>query len=414
MYSELSPLRGMKDIYNNDYEIFKLIENKARILSKLYGYTGMQTPILEHISVFNRSLGETSDVISKEIYSFNDKKNRHIALRPEFTAGIMRAFYSNGLKQNLPVKFFSCGPLFRYDRPQEGRQRQFHQLNFENIGKRSPFIDAEMVMMAVHLLEELGIYSDVTLELNSLGCDLTRERYQKSLVDYFNQHKEQLSEESKARLIKNPIRILDSKDKSDQQLVKEAPLVSEYYTEEAAEYFDKTLKALNELQVKYVINERLVRGLDYYSDIIFEFTTTKLGAQSTVLAGGRYDKLAKLMGKEIMPAIGFAAGIERIMLMQKDQPAIKLPVCIMPLEQNANLPALKLATYLREHKVAVTIDSDGKLGKRLSNAVNNNYVYVIIMGEDEIKNNMFKLKNLTTKYEQLVSKVELIKILKTA
>ncbi|MGC0372086.1 MAG: hypothetical protein DGJ47_000791 [Rickettsiaceae bacterium] len=412
MANNIAPLRGMKDLYFEEYEIFKHIENTSYNLSKIYGFQGLQTPILESINVFDRTLGETSDVVSKEIYHFQDKKGRDVAMRPEFTASVMRAVLSNGLQQHLPIKFFSSGPLFRYDRPQEGRQRQFHQLNFESIGKRGAHIDAEIITLAQHLLEDLGVAQDLTLEINSLGCFESRKNYQNALIEYFSQYTDRLSEDSKKRLEKNPLRILDSKDKADIIISENAPVITDFYTDEARQYFTDVKSTLDSLGIKYEENARLVRGLDYYSDTIFEYTTTKLGAQSTVLAGGRYDGLAKLMGGGDIPAIGFAAGYERIMLMKNFITQKNRPVCILPFGQEELPASIKLVNKLRQTKIATILSIDGKVTKRLQSAVNSNAKYVIFIGKDEIESGLYTLKNLDTKQEKKESIDQLLQIIK--
>lgn len=407
----IAPIRGMKDIYLNEYSIFKYIENTAYELAQLYGFQGIQTPIAESVSVFDRTLGENSDVISKELYSFPDKKGRMMALRPEFTAGIMRAILSNKLQHNLPLRLFSFGPLFRYDRPQEGRQRQFHQLNFEVIGQKSSIIDAEMISCAQDLLEKFEISKDLTLELNSLGCTESKIAYHKALSEYFDQYVSELSEDSQRRLLKNPLRILDSKDKKDRIICHDAPQIADYYTKHAQQYLDAVCTNLDALHINYKINSRLVRGLDYYSDIIFEYTTTKLGAQNTILAGGRYDGLAKIMGGPDLPAIGFAAGYERIILMRQFQSILNKPVYIIPLNSDASKVSLILAQALRQNDIVTKIEMEGKASKRMQTAISDNAKYVIFIGEDEIKGNFYNVKDLDNKNEQKLPLQELIAIL---
>ncbi len=408
----ITPLRGMKDLLPEDYDIHKYIEELARKTAELYGYQGFATPILESATVFDRTLGDTSDVVSKEMYSFQDKKGRFVAMRPEFTASIMRAFVSNGLKQKIPLKLFSCGPLFRYDRPQEGRQRQFHQLNFEHLGASGPYSDAETIRLAVHVLENLGILSDIKLELNSLGCSDSRERYNQVLIDYFTKYFDDLSEDSKQRLHKNPLRIMDSKDKNDQKLAANAPTNSEFYTKEAAEYFDNVKMHLDNLDIQYTESPRLARGLDYYCHTTFEFTTDKLGAQSTVLAGGRYDGLCEIMGGPSMPAIGFAAGIERIRLMRDFAPQKNRSVIVIPIGQESHTKSMKLTNILRENNIQTSLELKGKVGKLLQAASANNASHVIFIGEDELKNNNYKIKDLDSEAESWLGLDELINLLR--
>ncbi|GAB4165216.1 MAG: histidine--tRNA ligase [Rickettsiaceae bacterium] len=411
MSGNLAPLRGMKDLLPDEYRVHQHIISTAANIAQLYGYQGFSTPILESASVFDRTLGDTSDVISKEMYSFHDKKGRLVALRPEFTASIMRAVISNGLKQKLPLKLFSCGPLFRYDRPQEGRQRQFHQLNFEYIGAKGPYSDAETIALAAHVLEELEILEDVTLELNSLGCVESRQAYQASLVEYFKQNLNELSEDSKKRLEQNPLRILDSKDEADKKISSCAPLITDFYTSSAADYFEQVKENLDNLNVKYILNPKLARGLDYYSHTTFEFTTSKLGAQSTILAGGRYDGLSTLMGEAELPALGFAAGIERIALMKKYTPSRVRPVYILPIGSECFTYSIALTNTLRRAKIATTIELDGKIGKRMQSALADNASHVIFIGLNEMENNSCKLKDLDSNNEIAVDINQLSTIL---
>ncbi|MDG1436970.1 MAG: histidine--tRNA ligase [Rickettsiaceae bacterium] len=408
MSSKLSPLRGMKDLLPKDFRVHKHIEETAFNTAKLYGYEGFSTPILEAASVFDRTLGDTSDVVSKEMYSFTSKGGDLIALRPEFTAGVIRAFISNGLKQQLPLKLFSSGPVFRYDRPQKGRQRQFNQLNFEYIGAKGPISDAETICLATHILEKLDILQDVTLELNSLGCTESRQSYQAALIEYFKGHFDELSEDSKQRLYKNPLRILDSKDESDKKIAKGAPVITEYYTSSAAEYFEQVKSYLDKMQVKYVVNPKLARGLDYYSHTAFEFITDKLGSQSTVLAGGRYDGLTALMGEGEIPSIGFAAGIERIALMNDTQSPVNRPVFIIPIGDECKDYAITTACNLRKNNITTQVELEGKVNKRMQNAIAKNANFVIFIGSEELENKSYKLKNLDVSNEIEVTYNELL------
>lgn len=415
MSDKLQSLRGMKDLLPEDYLIHDYIINTAKHIGGLYGYQAISTPIIEYTKVFDRTLGETSDVISKEIYSFLDKSGNHISLRPEFTAGIIRAFISNNLQQTLPIKFFSNGPVFRYDRPQAGRQRQFHQINFEYIGGEGPSTDAETIKLALDILQALEIDQNTTLEINSLGCTTTRAVYQQKLVEYFNDYKSELSEDSQKRLIKNPMRILDSKDEHDKKIVANSPLMSCYYSSDAAKYFDDLLKYLDLLNVKYIINPRLVRGLDYYCHTAFEFTTSNLGSQfgsqSTVLAGGRYDGLSKLMGGPEVKAIGFAAGIERLSLMREYHISKPRPVFVFPISDNNLEYCLILTNQLRQKNIPVTLDTNGKIAKRMVRANLQKAKYAIFVGDNEQMSNNLKLKDLDKQQEYLLQFEQIMELL---
>ena len=411
MSSKLAPLRGMKDLLPDDYRIYKYIEDVALTTSELYGYEGLATPLLESASVFDRTLGDSSDVVRKEMYSFHDKKGRLIALRPEFTASVMRAFISNNLKQQLPLKLFSSGPLFRYDRPQEGRQRQFHQVNFEYIGAKGTYSDAETIGLAAHILDKLGILEELTLELNSLGCKETRGNYQAALIEYFKKHFDELSQDSKQRLEKNPLRILDSKDETDKKIAQGAPVITNYYTQAAASYFDEVKAHLDKMGIKYHVNPKLARGLDYYSHTAFEFITTKLGSQGTILAGGRYDGLAALMGESEIPAIGFAAGLERIALLGNFSPIRKRLVFIIPIGAECVATAIELTNKLRKIEIRTHLEYDGKIAKRMQTATAANAKFVIFIGSEEIKQNTYKIKNLDSTEEQEVTYQKLLDFL---
>ncbi len=412
MSEKLQPIRGMKDLLPDQYQLQANIINIAESIGIKYGYQTISTPILEYSSVFARTLGETSEVVNKEMYSFLDRSNDSVTLRPEFTAGIMRAFISNGLHHQLPLKFFSSGPVFRYDRPQAGRQRQFHQINFEYLGAYGPFTDAETIKLASSILKELGIENFITLELNSLGCNESRSKYAEALFTYFSSYKNDLSEESKARLEKNPMRILDSKSELDKKLVENAPVITEFYSDEAKEYFDNMLNYLEILDVKYTLNPKLVRGLDYYSHTAFEFTTDKLGAQATVLGGGRYDGLSKIMGGPAdLPAIGFAAGIERLgLLMDNYKANFSQPIVIIPIGDENLQHSVELVDKLRSWGKHALVEHKGKIAKKMQNADKVNAKYTVLIGSDEIAAGKYKLRSMSDGVEKMVTEKELLEL----
>jgi histidyl-tRNA synthetase len=315
---KLQPVRGTKDLFGEEIKTFNSIIDLAKQKAASYGFAELQTPIFEFSELFERNLGEASDIVSKEVYKFLDRGENFLTLRPEFTASVVRAFISNGeLQQVLPQKFFSYGPIFRYDRPQKGRQRQFHQINFEVLGEDNFYSDVEIILLASSILKDLGVLDQTNLQINSLGCYETKIKYEAALKKYFTKFSSDLSGDSKIRLEKNPLRILDSKELSDIKLFSEAPLIQDFFSDLAKKRFDEILNLLEQFNVKCEVNQRLVRGLDYYTSTVFEFVMPVEGAQNTVLAGGRYDNLiAKISGKSV-PAIGFAAGIERLMLLTK-------------------------------------------------------------------------------------------------
>ncbi|HRW30261.1 MAG TPA: histidine--tRNA ligase, partial [Emcibacteraceae bacterium] len=294
--ARLQPVRGTHDVLGDKAIRFRTIYEKFKSVAERYSHQEIDTPIFEFTETFKRTLGDTSDVVTKEMYTFEDRGGEQVTLRPEYTAGIARAFMSNGLQQSAPCKFYSFGPMFRYERPQKGRMRQFHQMDVEILGVPEPQADIEVIALGSDLLDELGIGKHITLELNSLGDPESRSLYRDALVSYFTGFKSALSEDSLQRLDKNPLRILDSKDEGDRALIENAPRIFEFYNDATRNFFNAVKGGLEALSIKYVINDRLVRGLDYYCHTAFEFTTDQLGAQGTVMAGGRYDGLMEMMG----------------------------------------------------------------------------------------------------------------------
>jgi histidyl-tRNA synthetase len=405
---KLQPVRGTKDLFGNEIKLFNHIIKTAKEKSENFGFVELQTPIFEFSEVFERNLGEASDIVSKEVYKFPDRGDNFLTLRPEFTASIVRSFISNGeLQQTLPQKFFSFGPIFRYDRPQKGRQRQFHQINFEVFGEESFFCDVETILLAASVLKDLGVLSQTTLEINSLGCAKTKDDYEIALRKYFEKFKENLSADSKIRLEKNPLRILDSKDAQDIELLSEAPSIHDFFSSQAKENFDKILNLLTKFGINYKVNNRLVRGLDYYSSTVFEFVMNHEGAQNTVLAGGRYDNLVEKMGGKKIPAIGFAAGIERLMLLTKLDLVNLRPIAVNYISENEKLFAFEIVQKLRNAGFSTDFVFDGNFKKQMKRASQNNSRFVIIIGENEIKNGEVMVKDFDNSKEQKV-KIELL------
>lgn len=350
MSFKLQPIRGTRDILREELYFFNKVINYARNIANLYCYEEIITPIFEDSSVFHRTLGETSDVVSKETYTFVDRDKTSITLRPEFTATIVRAIISNGLSQSLPLKFFTYGPVFRHERPQHCRYRQFNQINFEFLGPNDPKSDIEIICLALYLLKELNLEHLVRLEINTVGDLESRKNYSQALTSYLQKHKSSLSEDSLRRLEHNPLRILDSKDQNDKYILKSAPSILNYLTPDAEQYYREVTSLLEFLNIKYHSNTNLVRGLDYYTHTVFEFATELLGSQGTVLAGGRYNGLVKLMGGPSINAIGFAAGIERLVeLHKKENGEINRQknFHLIPIGEDAEKQALKIAEKLR-------------------------------------------------------------------
>ena len=324
----VQPVRGTQSLLGEDADRLAGVVAAFDRVRRLYGFKRVEVPTIEQTQVFARSIGETTDVVSKEMYSFEDRGGESITLRPEFTAGICRAYLSEGWQQYAPLKVATHGSAFRYERPQKGRFREFHQLDAEIIGAGEPQADVELLSLGYQLLQELGIADGVTLELNTLGDPETRDAWRTSLIDYFEGHKANLSEDSVARLQRNPLRILDSKDQKDRAICAEAPSVDEHLTSEAADFFAAVTAGLDAAGVPWKRNARLVRGLDYYRHTAFEFVTDRLGAQGTVIAGGRYDGLMEALGGPHTPAVGWAAGIERLAMMI-DAPEAELLISVV-------------------------------------------------------------------------------------
>ena len=305
--AKLQPVRGTHDLLPDRARAFRRVADAARTVAGRYGYHEMATPIFEFSEVFKRTLGDTSDIVTKEMYTFTDRSGAEVTLRPEGTAGVARAVISGGLAQHTPLKYFYAGPMFRYERPQKGRLRQFHQIGVELLGVAEPVGDVEVIALGAAILEELGVAARTTLELNTLGNTDSREAYRRVLVDYLEARRDELSEESLSRLARNPLRILDSKNAGDREVVAEAPLLGDSLDAESAEFFASVCAGLDRLGIAHTLNPRLVRGLDYYCHTAFEFTTDALGAQGAVIAGGRYDGLVAQMGGPETAGIGWPA-----------------------------------------------------------------------------------------------------------
>ncbi|TLU72774.1 histidine--tRNA ligase [Lichenicoccus roseus] len=390
------PVRGTRDLIGEDQRRFAHVVDTARAVCGLYGFDEWQTPVFEETRVFSRTLGETSDVVTKEMYSFADRGGDSITLRPEGTAAICRALVSNGLTQSLPQKIFYAGPMFRYERPQKGRYRQFHQIGAELIGPAEPLADAEVIALGRDILAALGIADATVLELNTLGDLESRGAWREALIGYFREVAEGLSEESRARLERNPLRILDSKAASDQALVANAPRIDGYLTATAQAHWDGVRRGLDQFGVAYRVNPGIVRGLDYYSHTAFEFVTTSLGAQGTVLAGGRYDGLVAEMGGPPTPAIGWAGGIERLAMLLSSAPAQPAPVAVVPMGEASQAAAIGVLQSLRAAGLRAEQSWRGNLKRRMERANRIGAGWAVILGEDELSRGMAQVKRLAT------------------
>ena len=346
--------------------------------------------------MFARTLGDTSDVVTKEMYTFQDRGGDSLTLRPENTAGICRALVTAGLTQSLPQKVFYAGPMFRYERPQKGRYRQFHQIGAELIGAPEPLADAEVIALGWHILGGLGLGDDVMLELNTLGDTPSRDAYRHALVTYFEGHKGALSADSQDRLARNPMRILDSKDEGDRAIVAAAPTIGPYLTDAAAGFYETVRTHLTAFGVPFRENPRIVRGLDYYSHTAFEFVTTRLGAQGTVMAGGRYDGLVAEMGGPPTPAVGWAAGIERLSMLLAEAPLPPTTVAVIPLGQKAEATAVALLQALRQANIRAEMAYRGNMKKRMERANKLGARAVVIIGDDEAARGVAAVKDLAS------------------
>lgn len=408
----LQPVRGTQDILPETARRHRRVVETARRIAELYGFAEMATPIIEFIEVFARPIGEATDIVSKEMYTLEDRGGEKLALRPENTAGVVRLVVSNKLFQDIPHKFFYSGPMFRYERPQKGRFRQFHQIGVELLGVPPPQADIEVIALGARVLKELGIGDRAVLELNTLGDPESRAAYRGNLVRYFSGYLAQLSEESRRRLQTNPLRILDSKDPSDQELCAAAPDFAEFLSPQSRDFFARVRDGLDWLGIGYRLNSRLVRGLDYYTHTTFEFVSSDLGAQGTVLAGGRYDGLVEVMGGPIMPGIGWAAGIERLAMLIEEPPLPPRPVALVPMGENGERLALKLAEKLRGEGFPVDLGYSGNVQRRLRRANRVKARAAVIIGEEEINLESVSVLDLDSGQQEIVPNANLTKYLK--
>ncbi|KQX21715.1 MULTISPECIES: histidine--tRNA ligase [unclassified Sphingomonas] len=388
------PIRGTQDMLGEQALRFGHVVETFDRVRRLYGFGRVEVPVFEPTAVFARSLGETTDVVSKEMYSFEDRGGDSVTLRPEFTAGIARAYLTEGWQQHAPLKVATHGPLFRYERPQKGRYRQFHQLDAEVIGAGEPQADIELLCLADQLLRELGVSDGVVLTLNTLGDGETREAWRAALIAHFDKYRGELSEDSIARLDKNPLRILDSKDPRDRPIADAAPEIDAYLSAEAGAFFAAVTKGLDAAGVAWTRNARLVRGLDYYRHTAFEFVTDRLGAQGTVLGGGRYDGLIEALGGPPTPAVGWAAGIERLAMLIELPAPERIEVAVVPMGEGAQAFAARVLADLRRAGIAADMAYKGNMKRRMQKADASGARFAAIIGDDEVARGEVALKNL--------------------
>lgn len=392
----VKPVRGTHDLIGDEAKNHQYVIQTAKKITSFYGFEEWITPVFEETGVFARSLGDTSDIVSKEMYVFQDRGGDSLTLRPEGTAGICRALVTNALTQTLPQKVFYAGPMFRYERPQKGRYRQFYQIGAELLGTATPFADAEMIAMGRHILEALGIADHVVLELNTLGDLTSRQAWREALIAYFKTVKSELSEDSQTRLEKNPLRILDSKAPQDRVLLEHAPVMKDFMTPMAQEFWDKLRKALDQFKIPFQENQYIVRGLDYYSHTVFEFVTTQLGSQGTVLAGGRYEGLVAEMGGPAVPAIGWAAGVERLSLLLNSTPVQPKSIAVIAFSEVAHEMAFTVLQQLRSHNIPAEMPYKGNFRKQMEWANKKEASIALLIGEEEVAKQVVQLKDLVS------------------
>lgn len=409
----IKAVRGTKDILEGTAAKYSYIRRVAEDLFSAYGFSYIKTPIFEETDLFKRGIGEATDVVEKEMYTFLDRGERSITLRPEGTASVVRAYLENKIYAKEDVsKFYYMGSMFRYERPQAGRQREFNQVGVEVLGEHSPLLDAEIITMSYHLLEKLGI-TDLEVNINSIGGNETRQKYRQALIDYLTPFKDELCEDCQRRIETNPLRVLDCKVETCKKHTQDAPSIIDSLSEEERNHYEEVKKYLTIFGIPYVENSRLVRGLDYYSSTVFEIVTNKLGAQGTVLGGGRYDNLLKQLGDKEIPAFGFAAGVERIMMLMEDIPAKETDVYIAWLEENVCEFAMKLADTLRKENIKVAVDFNAKgMKSHMKKADKLNVKYTVIVGEDEMEKGVVVLKDFASRTQEELTVDQLVEKLK--
>lgn len=408
---KIQPVRGTHDIYGEDLLSYKFIEKTISKLAEVYDYKEIITPIFENTHLFEKPLGKNSDVVLKEMYSFNDRNNSSLTLRPEYTTPMIRASISNNLLDKLPVKLFGFGPIFRRERPQKGRFRQFNQINFEILGVDNSFADAEMIILANQFLEKLTTKASFKLFINSLGDKNTISKFKVNLTNFFEKYKNDLSDYSKNKIYSNPLRILDSKDKHDIDLSNNSPKIKDLYTSSAKKKFDEVKLLLSKSNIKFEVDENLVRGLDYYCHTVFEFKSDLLGSQDTIIGGGRYDGLIKMLGGQDIPGVGWAGGIERLMMISKKIKKKSVSAHVIILDKKFKDYGYNLINELRKNNIKTAFDYKYNLKKSLSRANSNNTKFAIIIGEDEFKNKNFSIKLLSDGTQKKLSLMKIVELL---
>ncbi|HEU0215876.1 MAG TPA: histidine--tRNA ligase [Stellaceae bacterium] len=408
----LQPVRGTQDLLPDAARRHRVVRETALRLAQLYGFAEIDIPIFEFTEVFARPIGEHTDIVAKEMYSLKDRGGEDLSLRPEFTAGLVRAVLSNSLTQSTPLKFFASGPVFRYERPQKGRYRQFHQIDAEILGVPQAQADIELIALARRILDALGIGDRIVLELNTLGDTESRVAYREALVRYYSARRSKLSADSQRRLQENPLRILDSKDPEDIRINIDAPTFHNFLNMKSRDFFLDVRSGLDGLRINYKLNPHLVRGLDYYTHTVFEFVTTDLGSQGTVLAGGRYDGLVELMGGPQMAGVGWAAGIERLALLINEPPQATRPIAIIPVALINELRAVFEAEKLRDAGLVVELIYSGNMSRRLHRANRIGAKLAVLLGESELALGVATVRDLDSGVQEPVPLTDLAAHLK--
>ena len=416
MAKTIQAIRGMNDCLPTETPLWQWVENKIRTTLANYGYSEIRMPIVESTPLFARAIGEVTDVVEKEMFTFNDRDEESLTLRPEGTAGCVRAGIQNGLLYNQEQRLWYMGPMFRYERPQKGRYRQFHQVGVEIFGIANPEIDAELILLTARLWKQLGILEHVTLQLNSIGSLDARKAYRAALVEFLQQHMDVLDDDCKRRLTTNPLRILDSKNPEVQAILNDAPKLQDYLDEESREHFTKLCQLLDNLGITYEVNQKLVRGLDYYNKTVFEWVTNALGAQGTICGGGRYDGLVAQLGGHATCGVGFAMGLERLVLLVQEvnsQIEVANPVDIYVVYngENTTVPAFQLAEKLRTElpQLRTMVNcSGGNFKKQFKRADKSGAKFALVIGETEAQNNQVVVKDLLGRSEQQTIEMDAI------
>ena len=410
----IKAVRGTKDIIGEEAKKYIYISNVAQKMFENYGYNFVKTPIFEETELFKRGIGEATDVVEKEMYTFKDRGDRSITLRPENTASLVRCYLENAIYAKEDIsRFYYNGSMFRYERPQAGRQREFNQIGIEVFGEKSPKVDAEVIAIGYKFLEKLGI-SDLEVKINSVGSKESRTIYREKLIEHFSKHLDDMCDDCKDRINRNPLRLLDCKVDKDKDFYKSAPNIIDFLFEDERKHYEDVKKYLDVFGIKYTEDPTLVRGLDYYSSTVFEIVTNKLGSQGTVLGGGRYDNLLKELGDKDIPAVGFATGVERIMmLLGENYPKNNPDVYIAWLGENTSETALKIAESLRDNDIKVYIDySEKGMKSHMKKADKLSVRYCIILGEDELNKGIVLLKDFSTREQKEVKIEEIVNQIK--